>query len=151
MVKEIDRDTIDLTRTESMTGTPLYMSPEVVRDASKANPRSDLYSIGAVGYTLLTGLPTFDGPSAADICAKQLNEEPIRPAERIGHELPDDLQNVLMSCLRKDPEERPTSADELADALLQCQDAGNWTIADACQWWESVFDGPRDDLDDLRR
>jgi hypothetical protein len=54
-----------------------------------------------------------------------------------------------MSCLRKDPEERPSSAEELADALLQCQDAALWSIADACQWWESVFDGPRDDLDDF--
>jgi serine/threonine-protein kinase len=150
LVKEIDRNTLDLTRSGAVTGTPLYMSPEVVRDASKADPRSDLYSIGAVGYTLLTGLTTFDGESAADICAKHLNAEPIRPADRIGHPLSDDLQNVLMSCLRKNAEDRPASADELADALLQCRDAGHWTIVDACQWWEAVFDGPRDDLDGLR-
>lgn len=149
LVKEIDRETMQLTKTESMTGTPLYMSPEVVRDASKANQRSDLYSIGAVGYTLLTGLPPFDGPSPADICAKQLNQDPIRPSIRIGTELSDDLQNILMSCLRKDPDERPTSAEDLADALMQCRDAGLWSVADACQWWESVFDGPRDDLGDF--
>ena len=51
LVKEIDRETLDLTRAEAMTGTPLYMSPEVARDASKASTRSDLYSIGVVGYT----------------------------------------------------------------------------------------------------
>ena len=63
--------------------------------------------------------------------------------------LSDDLQNVLMSCLRKDPVERPSSAEELAEALLQCRDAGLWSIADACGWWEAVFDGPRDELDDF--
>jgi serine/threonine protein kinase len=79
-----------------------------------------------------------------------LNDDPIRPDQRLGIEISDDLQNILMGCLRKNPDERPCSAEDLADALLQCRDAAAWSMADACQWWESVFEGPRDDLDDFR-
>ena len=147
LVKELNRETVDapVTRMGSVTGTPLYMSPESVRDASKSDYRSDLYSIGAVGYTLLTGLPTFEATTSADICVLQLNQEPIRPSKRIGQHIADDLQNLLMSCLRKNPEERPSSVSELADTLAQCEDAQSWTQADACQWWEQVYEGPRDE------
>ena len=145
LVKEMDHETMELTRTDSVTGTPMYMSPEAVRDASKVDQRSDIYSIGAVGYTLLTGVATFDGESTADICAKQLNELPIRPAERIGQSLAEDLQNILMCCLQKSPEQRPISIDDLADALVQCVDSGRWSQADACQWWQQIYDGPRDE------
>jgi serine/threonine-protein kinase len=142
LVKQLDSDTLapetstDLTHTDGITGTPMYMSPESVRDVSMADQRSDLYSVGAVGYFLLTGAPVFDGDCAVDICLQQLNQQPQRPAERIGQRLPEDLQNVLMSCLRKLPEERPQTADELADSLRHCQDANGWTTAAAMQWWE---------------
>ncbi len=128
---------VELTTADGITGTPMYMSPESVRDAATANERSDLYSVGAVGYILLTGEVLFDDESSVDVCLKQLNEDPQRPSERINQPLPEDLQNVLMSCLRKSPEERPMTADDLADSLQHCQDANHWTPADAIQWWEA--------------
>ncbi len=139
LVKKIDEDTRELTHTDGITGTPMYMSPESVRDATTADQRSDLYSVGAVGYTLLTGRPTFDGDSSVDVCLKQLKEMPVRPEQRLGRPLPDDLQNVLMSCLRKDPKERPRSIEDLQLALRQCEAADRWTVADALQWWEIEF------------
>ncbi len=141
LVKEVDRETVELTRTDGITGTPMYMSPESVRDAATADHRSDLYSVGAVGYTLLSGLPTFDSDASLEVCWKQLNEDPIRPSDRIGRPLPDDLQNLLMSCLRKDPQDRPMSIDDLQDALRHCADAAAWSTADAVEWWESEFKG----------
>ena len=141
LVREVDRDAAELTRSDGITGTPMYMPPESVRDATKANEKSDLYSTGAVGYTLLTGLPTFDGDSSVDVCLKQLNDEPLRPSERLGKALPDDLQNLLMSCLRKEPEERPHTMEELESSLRQCDHAGEWTAADALRWWEMDFQG----------
>lgn len=139
LVKEIDRESTEVTVSDAITGTPMYMSPESVRNARLADERSDLYSIGAVGYTLLTGVPTFEGEAAVDICLKQLDEEPLRPSDRIGAPLPEDLQNVLMSCLRKDPEERPQRVDDLADALRQCLDAYHWNAGDAYRWWEEAL------------
>jgi len=143
LVKQLDDDVAeetesgDLTSTEGITGTPMYMSPEAVRDAATTEPRSDLYSLGAVGYLLLTGRPLFEGDSSVDVCLNQLSDEPLRPSKRINQPLPEDLQNVLMSCLRKSPEQRPRSAADLADSLSQCQDAGHWTAAEAMQWWDA--------------
>lgn len=150
LVKELDRDTVELTRTDAITGTPMYMSPESVRDAANADHQSDLYSVGAVGYTLMTGLPPFEGESSVDICWKQLNQDPVRPCERIGRPLPEDLQNVLMSCLRKDPNDRPMSIADLQDALRQCADANAWSTADAVDWWETEFRGFEDEEADTK-
>ena len=132
---------VTLTQTDTITGTPMYMSPECVRDAAVANEQSDLYSLGAVGYALLTGKPIFEGSGSVDICMKQLSEVPVRPSERLGTPLPEDLQNVLMSCLRKDPTERPRNMEDLASALRSCDDAGQWNEVDTIEWWEQVFPG----------
>lgn len=149
LVKDSSHETIAVTQTSSITGTPLYMSPEAVRDASSVDARSDIYSLGAVGYHLLTGLPIFDGENPADVCVKQLHQDPQRPDERSQVELPDDLQNVLMACLRKDPAERPQSIDDLAQSLLQCEHAHHWTAAEACRWWQDNFQSPRDVASDF--
>jgi serine/threonine protein kinase len=138
LVKNINETALELTHTDGITGTPMYMSPESVRDGAMADQRSDLYSVGAVGYTLLTGQPTFDSDSSVDVCLKQLKEMPLKPEERLGRPLPADLQNVLMSCLRKDPNERPRSIEDLQSALLQCK-VDDWTRGDALQWWEIEF------------
>lgn len=146
LVKHVIRDSAsrdlqsELTTSEGITGTPMYMSPETVRDAAMSDAASDIYSLGGVGYTLLTGIPMFDGDASADICMKQLKQAPLRPSERLGRPLPMDLQNVLMSCLRKDPNERPRSIDDLAAALRQCDDAGGWTDIDALRWWHGLQD-----------
>ncbi|QDT10630.1 serine/threonine-protein kinase [Planctomycetes bacterium K23_9] len=156
LVREIDHDTLQLTQSASITGTPLYMSPEAIRDASTADARSDIYSLGAVGYHLLCGQTVFSGELAADVCAKQLHEIPLRPCQRavgtnqhgVNSDFPDDLQDILMNCLQKDPLARPQSMAELADALGQCQDACNWKASDARSWWETrlnrAIESPRD-------
>ncbi|MDA8743234.1 serine/threonine protein kinase [Rubripirellula amarantea] len=141
LVKKVSTVSCDdtLTRTDSITGTPMYMSPEAVRDAALTTPQSDLYSVGAVGYVLLTGQPLFDAAGSVDICMKQLNENPIRPIERLGRPLPEDLQNVIMSCLRKNAGERPRTAEDLALALRSCNDANTWDEFESARWWEDVL------------
>ncbi|MEE2935896.1 MAG: protein kinase [Planctomycetota bacterium] len=145
LVKNIHETAMELTLSDGITGTPMYMSPESVRDAAMADQRSDLYSVGAVGYTLLTGQPTFDSDSSVDVCLKQLTEMPLKPEDRLGKPLPTDLQNVLMSCLRKDPNERPRSIEDLQSALLHCK-ADDWVRGDALQWWEIEFVAQRNHL-----
>ena len=136
LVKDVigDRDE-SLTRHESLTGTPMYMSPEAVRDATAANTQSDLYSVAAVGYTLLAGRPMFQAATSVDVCLKQLNEHPSLPEEFLGAPLPNDLQTVLMTALRKDPSDRWRSIDDFSAALRRCRDAGRWTSMDAERWW----------------
>ncbi len=168
LVKEVDHDTLQLTQVASITGTPLYMSPEAVRDASTADARSDIYSVGALGYHLLCAKPIFTGEHAADICAKQLNETPLRPSARLAEtlaetlpselpdelpvelpdELPSDLEDILMACLEKEPAKRPGSMAELSEALQKCVDARHWGMVDAQAWWERTkkqsVESPRD-------
>ncbi|MCA9136537.1 MAG: serine/threonine protein kinase [Planctomycetales bacterium] len=147
LAKQLDHDSMQLTRVDSLTGTPLYMSPESIRDAASSDVLSDIYSIGAVGYTMLCGFAPFDGESSVDVCAKKLHEEPESPESRIGVPLARDLQDVLLRCLRLDPTKRPQSAQKLAAELVSCSDSPHWTQADAALWWREVFDGPY--LDDF--
>jgi len=147
LVKDLGRvdETVDLTmtRSDSITGTPLYMAPETIRDASAASKRGDLYSIGAVGYALLTGHTTYEGESAIDLCLKQLEQPPPRPDIRLGQMLPDELQDLIMNCLSLNPSVRPGSVNELVNRLDELPEAGRWNQADAAVWWETVFEANR--------
>ncbi|MBR9803215.1 HDOD domain-containing protein [bacterium] len=119
-----------------LSGTPLYMAPESINDPGFSSPACDLYAIGAVGYFLLCGQPLFTGNDALDICLKQLQELPPPPAERLKKPLPADLEQLVMSCLNKDPQKRPVSASLLEQGLMNCLDANRWTNQDAASWWK---------------
>ena len=147
LAKQLDHDSMQLTRVDSLTGTPLYMSPESIRDAASADVLSDIYSIGAVGYTLICGFAPFDGESSTDVCAEKLHKEPELPERKINVSLARDLQDLLLRCLSLNPEKRPQSAQQLASDLLACADSPHWTQQDAALWWREVFDGPY--LDDF--
>jgi len=142
LVRRLENDQQTLTTPTALTGTPMYMAPEIIRDSNLAGPASDIYAIGAVGYQLLTGCPPYDVTSAAEICALRLGGDPVRPSDRVGKELPEDLQNILMSCLRTDPEDRPATATELAESLRCCRDSLTWTESDAKTWWRRQTQAP---------
>lgn len=135
LIKDISNYDPLITRNDSITGTPMYMSPEAVRDAASANTQSDLYSIGAVGYTLLTGLPMFEPGSSVEICVKQIHELPLPPSQRCDRDIPSDLESVLMVAIAKDPADRWNSVADFATALRRCQDAFEWTPTDIESWW----------------
>jgi eukaryotic-like serine/threonine-protein kinase len=137
LVKAVDAEReAGLTAAGALTGTPLYMSPEGVQEPDTVDARSDIYSLGAVGYFLLTGLPLFDGTSAVDICMHQVSTLPESPSARLGRPVAADLEAILMSCLAKDPLQRPRTARDLVQQLDACRDAAAWTQADAEVWWE---------------
>ncbi len=141
LVKEMAQVDGNLTQADVLIGTPFYMAPEVISRPGAASPQSDLYALGAVGYYLVTGRQVFEGESAVEICAAHLHDEPERPSDKAGREVPRDLEDVLLRCLAKDPAARPTDADELREALLACADAGSWTVAEARSWWSEFAAG----------
>ncbi|MGH9890974.1 MAG: serine/threonine-protein kinase, partial [bacterium] len=100
----------------SVAGTPEYMSPEQARGLSEIDHRSDIYSLGVLGYRMLMGRPPFRGPNAADILAKHINEAPI-PMRDINPTIPKDFADAIMRCLKKDPEDRFPTATDLRGAL----------------------------------
>jgi serine/threonine-protein kinase len=137
LVKELaQRGSPDASRGEALTGTPHYVSPEAVRAPAEVDARSDLYSLGALAYALLTGAPPFTGRTVVEVCAHHLHSTPAPPSARAPRPVPADLEAVVLRCLEKQPEARFASARALRLALEACQDAGRWTEADAEAWWE---------------
>jgi eukaryotic-like serine/threonine-protein kinase len=129
-----------LTAIGSLTGTPLYMSPEAIENHN-TDARSDLYALGAVGYYLLTATPVFDGKSVVEVLQKHANATPELPSKRTNRQFSAEIESVLLKCLAKNPDGRPQTASELADELAKCPTAGSWTRQDAQQWWQSRFSG----------
>ena len=116
-------------------GTPLYLSPEAITSPGKIDSRSDLYSLGAVGYLLLTGTPPFAGANVVEVCSHHVLTQPTPPSERLGRPIPRDLEVLILKCLAKSPDQRPTDASALEQALRECESADQWTKDRALRWW----------------
>ena len=120
-----------------VVGTPHFLAPEAL-SSETVGPRSDLYSLGAVGYYLLTGSTPFSGDNVLEISLKVLNEKLQRPSERLGREIREDLERVILSCLDGKPERRHESAAAVGRALESCRDAGKWTQEEAEHWFRQA-------------
>jgi serine/threonine-protein kinase len=126
---------MELTQDGVITGSPLYMAPEqAAGDAMDA--RSDIYALGCVAYFLLTGRPPFVDEQPIKVLVAHAKDAPVSPSE-IRSGVPGDLEQVVLKCLAKAPEDRFASAVELEGALAACAAADEWTDADADAWWNS--------------
>lgn len=96
-------------------GTPEYMSPEQA-SGKPTGPATDIYSLGATLYCLLTGRPPFHSHRPVSTIVAVLESDPV-PPRRLNPHIPDDLELVCLKCLEKLPESRYSSAQELADEL----------------------------------
>jgi serine/threonine-protein kinase len=105
-----------LTATGMAIGTPAYMSPEQSAGDQAIDGRSDLYSLGVVGYQMLCGQPPFVASNTPSMLVKHLSERPI-PVDERWPDLPPDLSRAVMMCLEKDPADRFPSAAAFAVAL----------------------------------
>jgi eukaryotic-like serine/threonine-protein kinase len=133
LVKELEAES-GATHDAALVGTPLYLAPEAIR-SPVADGRSDLYSVGAVAYFLLTGRHVFEGRTIIEICGHHLHTQPTSPSERLGRSLPAALDAWVLACLQKDPARRPASASEAAARLERSGLAGQWTAEEARGWW----------------
>jgi serine/threonine-protein kinase len=97
-------------------GTAHYMSPEQVRGDS-LDARSDVYACGVTMYEMATGRVPFDAPNPISTMLQHVNDQPT-PPRKIAPSVDRALELLILRCLKKDPAERPTSADELRAALL---------------------------------
>jgi eukaryotic-like serine/threonine-protein kinase len=104
---------------DRVSGTPLYLAPEALTAPESMDARSDLYSLGALGYYLLTGTPPFSGRGVVEVCKHHLESAPVPPSRRAGIAVPRELEASILSCLAKRPEERPASAAVLQARLLR--------------------------------
>jgi serine/threonine-protein kinase len=124
-----------MTGAEVTTGTPAFMAPEAILN-NTVDPRADVYALGCVAYYLLTGQFVFEADTPMQMFAQHLQMQPIAPSERAELPIPADLEAVVMSCLDKDPAQRPQSALELLRRLEACRAPRAWTNDAARAWWE---------------
>jgi hypothetical protein len=105
-----------LTITGEVVGTPAYMSPEQALGEREVDERSDIYSLGAVGYVMLAGREPFAGVSSDELLYRRLRHDPP-PLRTVAPSVPEDLAAVVMRCLARDRALRWASARELREAL----------------------------------
>lgn len=137
LVKAIDlddgRDT-RLTAEGVASGTPAYMAPEIALGEHVVDGKVDVYALGCVAYWLLTGRMIFDAPSPMKMVLAHINETPVPPSQVSELDVPPELDALIMACLAKDPNERPTSR-EVAMQLCSSGLAAQWGPPQAYAWW----------------
>jgi len=144
LVKTIDSGANALTMSSSivLAGTPLYMPPEVLTASTSGDPRSDLYALGAVGYFLLTAQPVFEAGTVAEVFVHHMHTEPVPPSDRTSTPIPEDLETVILRCLKKKLDDRPASARALLRELKRCTSVSQWTTDQAAEWWSAFRAAP---------
>jgi eukaryotic-like serine/threonine-protein kinase len=111
-----DDDTATLTQPNSVIGTPRYMSPEQ-HNGNELTPTTDVYSLGVILYEMLTGTVPFSGATPAEIAEKHVNYPPHSPREIIAA-IPEEIEQVVLHALEKQPSDRPGNAGEFRRELL---------------------------------
>lgn len=135
LVKSIGDDASPLLTLEGVvTGSPLYMAPELILRDRVPDGRVDVYSLGAVAYFLLTGRPPFLGSDAMAVMMAHAHDT-VEPPSRHVPDVPTDLEAVVLRCLRKAPDDRYADVEALSRDLGACRDAGGWTDDVAADWW----------------
>jgi serine/threonine protein kinase len=123
----------NLTLTDATVGTPRYMAPEQIRGGGKVDFRADIYAMGGILYAMLAGgkIPV-DGTSVEDIWQRKLTQDPT-PLRLYRSDLSDDLEELILRCLARDPGQRPASAEELKKQLVahleNCRATGESILA----------------------
>ncbi len=136
LAKRLAEEEARTTQSGLVVGTPSYMAPEQADARHVIGPAADLWALGAVLCTCLTGRPPFLGDSPAQTLMQVLQDEPVPPT-RLQPSVPRDLETICLKCLEKEPARRYATAHELADDLrrflrgepIRARPARPWQIA----------------------
>src|SRR5262249_2301977 len=137
LVRPAEAPATDLSAERQILGTPLFMSPEQAAGDREMDQRSDLYSLGAVAYHLLTGRPPFNGVGGLAVMVAPARHPVVR-ASLILPGIPEDLERVVLRCLAKDAADRFADAESLERALRGCACSGDWDQDRAARWWRDA-------------
>ena len=125
--------TVLLTQPDVTTGTPAYMAPEMALGERTVDRRVDIYALGCVGYWLLTGRLVFEADTPVKMMLQHIRSVPAPPSRYAEQEVPPELDRVILQCLAKNPDERPSDTMKVAAMLAGLRDS--WTKDRAEQWW----------------
>jgi eukaryotic-like serine/threonine-protein kinase len=126
-----------LSREDQILGTPLFMSPEQATGGGELDGRSDIYSLGAVAYFLLTGRPPFEDEDGIRLMIAHARD-PVVPPSLLKVNVPRDLERVVLRCLSKEPADRFPDSESLEKAMGNCACVVDWDQDRAAQWWKAA-------------
>lgn len=136
LVKQKDALAAELTQDNVISGTPAFMAPEQALGDKPVEARTDLYALGCVAYWLLTGRYVFEGKTYLQVISEHVYAIPVPPSAHTEQAIPEELERLVLACLKKQPEERPESADRLSEALRALASDHPWSNEDARAWWD---------------
>ncbi len=125
-----------LTADHGTTGTPAYMAPEIILGETDVDRRADVYALGCVAYYMLTGQLVFEADTPMKMLVQHVQNQPVPPSQRTELKIPRELDQLVMSCLEKDPKNRPHDAGELFTLACRCRMGDEWETTQAREWWE---------------
>ncbi|PQO45500.1 hypothetical protein C5Y93_13710 [Blastopirellula marina] len=125
-----------VTGTTEISGTPMYIPPERVKNPTQADPRVDIYALGATAFFMLTGRPIHLAKSAVDILVQIVTEPVPSVHDASDRIIPEPLQDLLTRCLAKNPDERPQTAEEVMIEVEAIIAEYPWTPQEAKTWWD---------------
>jgi len=125
-----------LSAPNAVAGTPAYLSPESAL-GEMVDQRTDIYALGCVAFWMLTGRSVFEGQGVVQLMARHIHTPPDPPSRYSLFRIPPLLDEVVLACLAKQPEDRPATARELADRLGECEVGEEWSREHARLWWGS--------------
>jgi eukaryotic-like serine/threonine-protein kinase len=132
--RDTDDTTLVQTRGNAVRGTPAFIAPEQAM-GTELDWRADIYATGCVAYWLLTGKLVFTAETPMGLLLQHAQAQPTPPSARTDRPIPRALDDLVLSCLAKDPAKRPQSARELSLRLAELEGASAWTQDRAREWW----------------
>ena len=121
---------------DGIVGTPAFMAPELVATPDRVDQRADIYALGCVAYYLLTGQHVFHGRTPLQALVDHVGTPPGRPSARAGHDVPGWLDDLVLACLAKDPDDRPRTVAEILQRIVMVEGGPKWTQGQARDWWQ---------------
>jgi serine/threonine-protein kinase len=125
----------DVDRTSSIIGTPAYIAPERLRAPQLMDPRSDIYSFGAVAFHLLTGRTVFESDGPVELVYQMLTSPRPSPSQLRGERLPVELETLVLDCLSVTPSLRPPTFRSVLERLMAIPVSERWGRDEAKVWW----------------
>jgi serine/threonine-protein kinase len=125
---------VQLTAEGTVTGSPLFMSPEQASGEDGVDARSDIYSLGAVMYFMLSGRPPFLDENPLKVIIAHASQEAV-PLRQLNPTVSMELEEIVMRCLEKDPDHRFQDVASLQRALKEATFGESWSSELAAEWW----------------